>query len=51
MKVILTIEAADGPLSYVEAEDETYEAALLSARAQVPEGSKAIVIRTARAGE
>lgn len=47
MKVALTIEAGDGRLSYVEAESAAYETAKAAAEAQIPEGSKAIAIRTA----
>ncbi|MDP9903152.1 hypothetical protein [Arthrobacter bambusae] len=47
MKVILSIEAGDGQLSYVEAEGETYETAKAAAETLIPEGSKAIAIRTA----
>lgn len=47
VKVTLTVEAGDGQFSHVEAEGATYEVALGSARALIPEGSKAIAIRTA----
>jgi hypothetical protein len=47
VKVTLTVEAGDGQLSYVEAESTTYEAAKAQAEAQIPEGFKAITIRTA----
>ncbi|MBT2539049.1 hypothetical protein [Arthrobacter sp. ISL-69] len=43
----LTVEAGDGQLSHVEAEGETYEKAKAAAEVKIPEGSKAIVIRTA----
>ncbi|MFE4080435.1 hypothetical protein [Paenarthrobacter sp. YIM B13468] len=46
MKVTLTVEAFTGELSHVEAEGETYENAKSAAEAQIPEGSKAIAIRT-----
>ncbi|WP_201296741.1 hypothetical protein [Arthrobacter sp. 9V] len=46
MKVTLTVEAADGKLSYVDAEGETYEEAKAAAKALIPESSKAIVLRT-----
>lgn len=46
MKVILTVEAADGKQAYVDAEGETYEEAKAAAEALIPEGSKAIVLRT-----
>ncbi|WP_179012501.1 hypothetical protein [Paenarthrobacter ureafaciens] len=46
MKVILTVEAADGKQSYVDAEGDTYEEAKAAAEALIPEGSKAIVLRT-----
>ncbi|YCK79722.1 hypothetical protein M1D89_01440 (plasmid) [Arthrobacter sp. D3-18] len=44
MKVTLTVEAADGKLSYIDAEGETYEDAKAAAEALIPEGSKAIVL-------
>lgn len=44
--MILTVEVADGELSYVDAEGETYEAAKAAAEALISEGSKAIAIRT-----
>lgn len=47
VKVTLTVEAGDGLLSHVDAESDTYEAAMDAARAQIPEGSKAIAIRAA----
>ncbi|MEJ1116753.1 hypothetical protein WBN73_20805 [Paenarthrobacter sp. CCNWLY172] len=47
MKVTLTVEAGNGELSHVDAEGETYEKAKAAAEALVPEGSKAIAIRTA----
>lgn len=47
----LTVEAGDGLLSHVEADGGTYEAALAAAQTQIPEGSRAIAIRTARAGD
>jgi hypothetical protein len=47
VKVILTVEAHDGQLSRIDAEDETYERAKTAAEAMVPEGAKAIAIRTA----
>jgi len=46
VKVTLTVEAADGKQSYVDAEGETYEDAKAAAEALIPEGSKAIVLRT-----
>ncbi|WP_314324006.1 hypothetical protein [Paenarthrobacter ilicis] len=46
MKVTLTLEAGDGQLSHVEAEGETYEDAKAAAEDMIPEGSKAIAIRT-----
>ncbi|MDI2035946.1 hypothetical protein [Paenarthrobacter nitroguajacolicus] len=46
MKVILTVEAGNGELSYVDADGGTYEAAKAAAEALIPEGSKAIAIRT-----
>ena len=48
VKVTLTAEAGDGQLSHVEAEGPTYKAAKTAAEAKIPEGSKAIAIRTAR---
>ena len=47
VKVILTVEAADGSYSHLDAEAPTYDAALAAARSGIPEGSKAIAIRTA----
>ena len=47
VKVILTVEARNGELSHVEAEGATYETAKAAAEAMIPEGSNAIVIRTA----
>ena len=46
VKVTLTVEGDDGLLSHVEAEGKTYEAAKAAAETQIPEGSKAIAIRT-----
>jgi hypothetical protein len=46
VKVTLTVEAGDGQVSYVEAEGQTYEEAKAAAEALIPEGSKAIVLRT-----
>ncbi|WP_162520271.1 MULTISPECIES: hypothetical protein [unclassified Arthrobacter] len=46
MKVILTVEAGNGELSHVEAEGKTYEEAKTAAESMIPEGSKAIVLRT-----
>ncbi|MGF4045709.1 hypothetical protein ACX800_10095 [Paenarthrobacter nitroguajacolicus] len=43
----MTIENAEGEQGTVSAADSTYEAALAAARALIPEGCKAIVIRTA----
>jgi hypothetical protein len=48
VKVTLTVEAGDGLFSHVEAKGETYEAAMAAARTQIPDGSKAIAIRTTR---
>lgn len=42
----LTVEAGNGELSYVDAEGETYENAKAAAEKLIPEGSKAIAIRT-----
>lgn len=47
VRVILTVEAADGALSHIEAADASYDAALAAARTRIPEGAKAIAIRTA----
>ncbi|WP_281452847.1 hypothetical protein [Paenarthrobacter nitroguajacolicus] len=47
MKVTLTVQAGNGDLSRVEAEADTYEAAKVAAETQIPDGSKAIAIRTA----
>lgn len=46
VKVTLTVQAGNGDLSHVEAEGHTYEAAKAAAETQIPEGSKAIAIRT-----
>lgn len=51
VKVTLTVEAGDGQLSHVDAESDTYEAAMAAARVQIPKGAKAIAIRTTRDGE
>lgn len=51
VKVTLTVEAADGQLSRVETEGATYDVAITAARARIPEGSKAIAIRKAPAGD
>lgn len=45
-KVTLTVQAGNGKLSHVDAEGQTYEEAKASAEALIPEGSKAISIRT-----
>jgi hypothetical protein len=50
-EVTPTVEAGDGQFSYVEADGETYEAAKTAAETRIPEGSKAIAIRTTRAEE
>lgn len=42
----LTVEAGNGELSHVDAEGETYENAKAAAKELIPEGSKAIAIRT-----
>ncbi|MFF1831131.1 hypothetical protein [Paenarthrobacter sp. NPDC058040] len=47
MEVILTVEDPAGATSHVTAEAATYEDAKAAAEAKIPEGSKAIVIRTA----
>ncbi|WP_166660339.1 hypothetical protein [Paenarthrobacter nitroguajacolicus] len=47
MKVTLTVEAGNGELSHIDADGETYEDAKAAAESKVPEGSKAIAIRTA----
>ncbi|WP_314216581.1 hypothetical protein [Pseudarthrobacter equi] len=46
MRVTLTLEAGDGQLNHVEAEAETYEDAKAAVEKLIPEGSKAIVLRT-----
>lgn len=46
VKVTLTVEAGNGELSHVDAEGETYEKAKTTAESKVPEGSRAIAIRT-----
>lgn len=46
VKVTLTVQAADGKQSYVDAEGKTYEEAKAAAEALIPEGSKAIALRT-----
>ena len=46
MEVILTVQDANGATSHVSAEANTYDAAKATAEAKIPEGSKAIVIRT-----
>lgn len=43
----LTVEAGNGEQSHLEAEGQTYEEAKAAAEARIPEGSQAIVIRTA----
>ena len=47
VKVTLTVEAGNGELSHVDAEGESYDEAKIAAEAKIPEGSKAIAIRTA----
>ncbi|SDP64723.1 hypothetical protein SAMN04487914_1239 [Arthrobacter sp. ok909] len=46
MKVILTLVARDGLPTYVDTNGETYDKAKVDAEANIPEGSKAIAIRT-----
>ena len=46
VKVTLTVEAGNGELSHVDAEGGTYEKAKEAAEALIPDGSKAIAIRT-----
>lgn len=46
VKVTLTVEAGNGERSHVEAEGQTYEEAKAAVERLIPEGSKAIVIRT-----
>ena len=46
MEVMLTVEACDGTLSRITGTGETYEEALAVARAQIPDSTRAIVIRT-----
>lgn len=48
VKVTLTVQAGNGQLSHIEAEADSYEAGKAAAETQIPEGSKAIAIRTAR---
>lgn len=42
----MTVEAGDGSISHVSATADSYEKARVAAEAKIPEGSKAIVIRT-----
>jgi hypothetical protein len=46
VNVTLTVQAGNGELSHVDADGETYEKAKAAAEALIPEGSKAIAIRT-----
>lgn len=46
MEVTLTVENEEGELGFVSAAGVDYEDALAAARKLVPEGCKAIVIRT-----
>lgn len=46
VKVTLTVEAGNGELSHVDAEGQTYEEAKAAAEVLIPDGSKAIAIRT-----
>ncbi|MDP9696157.1 UNVERIFIED_ORG: hypothetical protein J2X79_003736 [Arthrobacter globiformis] len=46
MEVMLTVEASNGTLSHITGSGNTYEEALAAAQAQIPEASRAIVIRT-----
>ena len=46
VKVTLTVEAGTGEVSHVDAEGDTYEHAKAAAETLIPEGSKAIAIRT-----
>lgn len=45
VKVTLTVEAADGKQSHLDAEGGTYAEAKAAAEALIPKGSKAIAIR------
>ncbi|MFJ4030218.1 hypothetical protein ACIPWF_22925 [Paenarthrobacter sp. NPDC089989] len=47
MEVILSVQDTNGAISHVSAEANTYDAAKTAAEAKIPEGSKAIAIRTA----
>jgi hypothetical protein len=47
VEVTLTVEAGDGSISHPTATADSYEEALAAAKAKIPEGSKAIVIRVA----
>ena len=47
MEVILTVQDPAGATTHVSGEAGTYEDAKVAAEAKIPEGSKAIVIRTA----
>ncbi|MFE4198431.1 hypothetical protein ACFRJ9_21500 [Paenarthrobacter sp. NPDC056912] len=42
----LTVQAGNGELSHVDAEGDTYETAKAAVEGLIPEGSKAIAIRT-----
>ncbi|WP_175538573.1 hypothetical protein [Arthrobacter sp. cf158] len=48
MEVTLTIENSEGKLSTVSAGGGDYDEALVAARALVPEGCRAIAVRTDR---
>lgn len=48
VKITLTVEDAEGALTYVSATGSDYDTALAEAKAKVPEGSRPIVIRTER---
>ncbi|MGY4543643.1 hypothetical protein ACVWY0_003583 [Arthrobacter sp. UYNi723] len=48
MEVTLTVEADDGSISHLSATADSYEEARIAAEAKIPEGSQAIVIRSAQ---
>ncbi|MCX8452850.1 hypothetical protein [Paenarthrobacter ureafaciens] len=45
MEVDLTVEDAQGEMTHVSAAGPDYDTALAAAKAKIPEGSRAIVIR------
>lgn len=48
VKITLTVEDAQGGLTYVTATGPDYDTALAAAKEKIPEESRAIVIRTER---